>query len=91
MFLCIDNGKMFVTNAGEADLKLCAKRNSNFHYEPIYYAPCDSVRPHAFEIDPQVIRTFPKKHIKPMFGFREIDSAIDEFFPEEETLSIDAL
>jgi hypothetical protein len=38
MFLCLDDGKLFVTNSDSATLALQAKRNPKFHFEPIEYS-----------------------------------------------------
>ena len=45
MYLCLDNGRLFVTNSDHATLKLQAKRNPGFHFEPIDYAEVEVSHP----------------------------------------------
>lgn len=81
MFLCIENGREFVTNASEADLKLCAMRNPGFTFRKIDYAPVESIRYHAPGPDPADVAKFPKrKKLEPaLFSDLEIETALEDF------------
>lgn len=79
MYLCINNGKLYVTNAPEKDLKLAAIRNPAFHFEPIEYAPADSIKPEPFQPDPVIVKKMAKRHpVRAMFTTAEAEAALDD-------------
>ena len=46
MYLCIDHGYMYITDAPEPMLKAQMRINPSFHYEPIEYAHTESIKAH---------------------------------------------
>jgi len=46
MYLCIENGELYVTDAPEPMLKANARFVKGFHYEPIHYAHTESIKAH---------------------------------------------
>jgi hypothetical protein len=90
MFVCIENGKLYCTNASEADLRLCAKRNPNFHFESIEYVPCDQVhrRFKHFQPDPEVVKKMARKVSRTSnpvaISDADVESLLEEMFATQD-------